>query len=195
MGDLVVRCRAVGVLLAIAGLSAPTLWLTGPLLRPASGSVDLALAAALAWVLLACWAWLAATSALLALEAVATGGTRRSARLAPRLVRTLMTAACGAGLAAGLAVPSYADAGAAVPQVHLLDGLPLPDRVAGPPPSRPDRTVTVVAGDTLSAIARAHGTEWPALYRANRALIGSDPDLIQPGQHLALPHPTHEGNQ
>ncbi|GAA0624179.1 transglycosylase family protein [Streptomyces crystallinus] len=45
---------------------------------------------------------------------------------------------------------------------------------------------TVRAGDTLSAVAEAHGTTWEALYAANRAVIGGDPDLIVPGQRLAL---------
>lgn len=48
----------------------------------------------------------------------------------------------------------------------------------------------VQAGDTLSEIAgeRLGDTEtWPALYEANEAVIGSDPDLIYPGQLLVLP--------
>ncbi|MEU4346592.1 transglycosylase family protein [Streptomyces sp. NPDC023838] len=45
---------------------------------------------------------------------------------------------------------------------------------------------TVRAGDTLSAVAEAHGTDWQSLYAANKAVIGGDPDLILPGQRLAL---------
>ncbi|MCX5383303.1 transglycosylase family protein [Streptomyces sp. NBC_00083] len=45
---------------------------------------------------------------------------------------------------------------------------------------------TVRSGDTLSTVAVAHGTHWKALYAANRAVIGGDPDLIVPGQRLAL---------
>lgn len=42
-------------------------------------------------------------------------------------------------------------------------------------------------GDTLSGIAAAHGrTSWRAVYEANRDVIGGDPDLILPGQQLAL---------
>ncbi|MEV5437124.1 transglycosylase family protein [Streptomyces sp. NPDC052682] len=47
---------------------------------------------------------------------------------------------------------------------------------------------TVVAGDTLSGIAadqRVRGG-WRGLYEANRTTIGSDPDLIMPGQRLRL---------
>jgi len=49
--------------------------------------------------------------------------------------------------------------------------------------------VTVRSGDTLSEIAQEHRVPggWPALYAANRGTIGSDPDLIRPGERLALP--------
>ncbi|WP_406728281.1 transglycosylase family protein [Streptomyces sp. GD-15H] len=45
---------------------------------------------------------------------------------------------------------------------------------------------TVRAGDTLSGIAARHGTTWQRLYAANKAVIGGDPDVITPGQRLAL---------
>ncbi|MCX4760928.1 LysM peptidoglycan-binding domain-containing protein [Streptomyces sp. NBC_01275] len=45
---------------------------------------------------------------------------------------------------------------------------------------------TVRAGDTLSTIAARHGTTWQRIYAANQAVIGGDPDLIMPGQRLAL---------
>ncbi|MEG8280273.1 transglycosylase family protein [Streptomyces sp. AHA2] len=47
---------------------------------------------------------------------------------------------------------------------------------------------TVVRGDTLSGIAGEHEVRggWRGLYTANRATIGGDPDLIVPGQRLAL---------
>ncbi|MEU2537741.1 transglycosylase family protein [Streptomyces iakyrus] len=47
---------------------------------------------------------------------------------------------------------------------------------------------TVVRGDTLSRIADDQDVRggWQGLYAANRAAIGSDPDLIVPGQRLAL---------
>ena len=49
------------------------------------------------------------------------------------------------------------------------------------------QTYTVRSGDNLSAIASAHGVSTDALYAANRATIGSDPDLIQPGMVLVIP--------
>ncbi|MEV5549762.1 transglycosylase family protein [Streptomyces sp. NPDC052309] len=50
------------------------------------------------------------------------------------------------------------------------------------------RMYTVVTGDTLSGIADAQQVRggWQRLYTANRAEIGADPDLILPGQRLAL---------
>jgi nucleoid-associated protein YgaU len=62
--------------------------------------------------------------------------------------------------------------------------LTLPGRAA---PAR----YTVGAGDTLSGIAAAVGVPggWPALYAANRRVIGPDPDAIRAGTVLAIPHP------
>jgi murein DD-endopeptidase MepM/ murein hydrolase activator NlpD len=47
---------------------------------------------------------------------------------------------------------------------------------------------TVVSGDTLSGIASDHHVHggWPTLYAENRSVVGADPDLILPGQRLAL---------
>lgn len=47
---------------------------------------------------------------------------------------------------------------------------------------------TVRPGDSLSLIAAEHGVDggWTALYADNRATVGEDPDLIRPGQQLAL---------
>ncbi|MCX4684247.1 LysM peptidoglycan-binding domain-containing protein [Kitasatospora purpeofusca] len=43
--------------------------------------------------------------------------------------------------------------------------------------------------DTLDSIAEQLGVPggWRALYERNRAALGEDPDLIQPGQDLILP--------
>ena len=50
---------------------------------------------------------------------------------------------------------------------------------------------TVAAGDTLSAIVAALAVPggWPALYAANRRVIGPDPALIRPGTILGIPRP------
>ncbi|MFF8275794.1 transglycosylase family protein [Streptomyces lateritius] len=47
---------------------------------------------------------------------------------------------------------------------------------------------TVARGDSLSRIAREERVKggWRGLYEANRTVVGSDPDLIHPGQRLTL---------
>ncbi|CAM5399857.1 transglycosylase family protein [Streptomyces chartreusis] len=47
---------------------------------------------------------------------------------------------------------------------------------------------TVVRGDTLSEIAESQQVKggWRGLYAANRKAVGADPDLILPGQRLAV---------
>lgn len=103
---------------------------------------------------------------------------------------------------------------------QLLVGLPLPDRTTSttawvrqvsdrPPTPLPARArnrpttageVTVRPGDTLWDLAAAtlphSATEteidrrWRQIYQHNRSAIGADPDLIRPGQRLALPPDT-----
>ena len=55
--------------------------------------------------------------------------------------------------------------------------------------ARPVSRYAVRPGDTLSGIAARFAVRggWPALYAANRPLIGSDPDVIRPGTVLVLP--------
>jgi LysM repeat protein len=54
---------------------------------------------------------------------------------------------------------------------------------------RPAVRYVVQPGDTLSGIAARFAVRggWPALYAANRPLIGPDPNLIHPGAVLVLP--------
>jgi murein DD-endopeptidase MepM/ murein hydrolase activator NlpD len=63
------------------------------------------------------------------------------------------------------------------------------EKVADRHPAPGDGAYTVVSGDTLSGIAdeqHVHGG-WQRLYADNRSVVGADPDLILPGQELALP--------
>src|SRR5262249_2445418 len=56
--------------------------------------------------------------------------------------------------------------------------------------ANPTRAMYVVkSGDTLSHIAKRHAVSggWRHLYRANRTLIGSNPDLLRVGMHLHIP--------
>ncbi|MFI6339541.1 LysM peptidoglycan-binding domain-containing protein [Streptomyces sp. NPDC050535] len=84
------------------------------------------------------------------------------------LTRGIVAAGTGA---AALALPlvSATGAHAAVPDVKLV-------------------TYKVVSGDTLSKIAREHTTDgtWQTLYKANAAVIGSDPKVLRPGTTLTV---------
>lgn len=53
---------------------------------------------------------------------------------------------------------------------------------------RPPHEYTVQPGDNLWAIADAQEIPggWTGLYETNKGLLGSDPDLILPGQNLDL---------
>ncbi|MFF3156266.1 transglycosylase family protein [Streptomyces sp. NPDC057910] len=76
--------------------------------------------------------------------------------------------------------PQPAEAGQRRAEAGQRSGAPLrAERVAA-------GSYTVRGGDTLSAIAAAHGSGWEALYAANKAVIGDDPDLILPGQQLRI---------
>ncbi|QDQ11979.1 transglycosylase family protein [Streptomyces spectabilis] len=57
-----------------------------------------------------------------------------------------------------------------------------------PGAERPSGTYTVRSGDNLSAIADSHDLDggWSDLYAGNKKTVGSDPDLILPGQRLEL---------
>ena len=185
--------------------------LTGMSSRPPAGRFE-------EWLVLGCevaavgatgWLWLLVS--LVTLEA--SGRTTHGHAGVPPAIRRLVLAACGVGLAGGLAVPAYATS-----SPSPLAGLPLPDRPTthalprpggathpepaadrSPAPVATARTVRVVAGDSLWSLAAADlpadadladiDAHWRALHDANRDLI-DDPDLIRPGQLLRLPRVT-----
>ncbi|MEV7780549.1 LysM peptidoglycan-binding domain-containing M23 family metallopeptidase [Kitasatospora sp. NPDC088351] len=59
---------------------------------------------------------------------------------------------------------------------------------AAPAAAPVEQSYQVVGGDTLSKIADAKQVEggWQALYEQNRSVVGANPNLIFPGQKLAL---------
>ncbi|MDO0931943.1 transglycosylase family protein [Streptomyces sp. DG2A-72] len=66
-----------------------------------------------------------------------------------------------------------------------------PPKAPERPPTHTNRSAsrgdyTVRQGDTLSGIAARYGTTWQRIHAANKAVIGSDPDVIVPGQRLDI---------
>lgn len=165
-------------------------------------------------VLLGFGGWLWAATGVVLLDA-ARGRVRRR-RGVPAALRRLVLAVCGVTLAGVIAAPGHARPASPplpadpAPGGHgsaaLVRGLPLPDRASavghvvrllrrsGAPETE---QVLVRPGDTLWGLAAARlpatagdaavDAAWRRLYRANRAEIGPDPDLIHPGQRLDLP--------
>jgi resuscitation-promoting factor RpfA len=112
----------------------------------------------------------------------------------------------GADVAGRSGVPA---GGAPLPDLDR----PVPEPAARPPAPRQksavhsaterirvpevEHEVVVRSGDTLWGIAARHlpadasvaeiAAEWPRWYEANRRVIGTDPDLIRPGQRLRPP--------
>lgn len=186
--------RSCSLLALVAAGTAGVLWLCLPALTeaPPSLGLDGQLLRACAAALLLSWAWWSIGALAMVVELMATGQVHRTAQWAPRVVRLLVGGLCGVGVTVATAVP-------AVAHDRLLDGLPLPDRPAGvmvaEPATQPTdparRAFHVVApGESLWHIARAHGLGWTELYAANRAVVGSDPDLIHPGLRLTVPGPS-----
>jgi hypothetical protein len=165
---------------------------TGPVWTVDEALVHLCLGALLGAV---AWTWVATLGVVAEAWRGRPGGRRVAAPL-----RRLVLLCCGVALAAPVGAASGDELPAPRPAIA---GLPLPDRATGPahrpPPSaRPaPRTVVVRAGDCLWHLAAAdlpadasaaHVTaRWHAVHRLNAAVIGPDPDLIHPGQRLALP--------
>lgn len=68
---------------------------------------------------------------------------------------------------------------------------PTPPSTPDSPPVKGDEKYTVQKGDHLSKIATLKKVEggWKVLYDANVKVIGSNPNLILPGQVLTIPRP------
>lgn len=87
--------------------------------------------------------------------------------------------------------PAYKDLTA---DLTVDSSLPVPAAPAQPAaapaaPAAAPRTYEVVAGDTLSKIAKrfyGDASKYPKIFEANRDQL-KDPDLIKPGQKLKIP--------
>jgi nucleoid-associated protein YgaU len=141
-------------------------------------------------------AWTVLVVAAVAVEAATDGRLRFAERAGcPHRLRLWLLTAFVAVL--GVVAPAHASDTGPGPRdagnrtVAALDGLPLPDRTTGTSAS----AVVVGPGDSLWRIARrlhpdaddrALARTVAALYAANAARIGPDPDLLQPGQRLLV---------
>ena len=140
-------------------------------------------------------------------------------RLLPRAVLTLVSGSAGVGL---LLAPVASAAPAPGPSQHLpapawpVTSTSAPAWPTSAPPTTPahaprreprpaaagSAAVTVRPGDSLWTIARGRlgaratpariAREWPRWFATNRAVIGADPDLLQPGQVLRAPAPSSD---
>ncbi|GAA0678467.1 M23 family metallopeptidase [Kitasatospora atroaurantiaca] len=73
--------------------------------------------------------------------------------------------------------------------IDAIEVKPVAETTSAPAPAASAaRSYDVVSGDTLSKIADAQqvGGGWQKLYEDNRSVVGSNPNLIFPGQHLSL---------
>jgi nucleoid-associated protein YgaU len=83
-----------------------------------------------------------------------------------------------------------ASAAPARPKADFSDVKAGASSTAAKPAAAAEETYTVVAGDSLSKIAKrfyGDGNDWRRIYEANREVIGANPDLIRPGQKLRIP--------
>lgn len=182
------------------------------------------LAALVAW-LLVCWLLAATATALIARLPGVIGRTADavSRRITPALVRRAIGGSAALGIVVGPALAPTAALAAGCAPLPPLDRTatacspattaPIPrassarHSAAGatpadrPPPAAGPLTRTIVAGDTLWALAATElgaagipatpariAARWPAWWQANRTVIGDDPDLIHVGAVLSVPH-------
>lgn len=101
---------------------------------------------------------------------------------------------CSARAGASGGAPGAAAAPKAAPAAPKATKAPRAPKAVQQPRSAPGHAdrgsgrgdYTVRQGDTLSRIAAEHGVSWHKVYAANKAVIGSDPNVILPGQRLDL---------
>lgn len=152
------------------------------------------------------WAWL--VTVVVCVEALR--GSTAPARAVPPWARRAVLAACGAALV-GSALPAATAADTGPAGGPQAPGGPGEMRTAArlvetPSPRRPPpRRYVVMPGDTLWDLAAGELGEqatdpavaayWQRIHRHNRTVIGTDPDLILPGQQLRVPLPDQHGEE
>ena len=210
----VVWLLATGVLASLAIVLAPSLGRAPDL---ATGPFEEALVVACEGVILGCGTWFWAVTSVVVLDAARGRAGPRSgvpAGLRRVLLSACGVALLGSLTVPAHTAPEGSATGdRAAPGAALVHGLPLPDRATAAghvgllvarharavrqQPGEDVRTTLVRPGDTLWGLAvrdlpagvsdAAIARRWQEIYRANRTVIGADPDLIHPHQRLRLP--------
>ena len=84
---------------------------------------------------------------------------------------------------------SDVQSGSSTTAAELAAPAPVPDLGRPTETAAQEQTYTVVAGDSLSKIAKRYygdANQWRRIHEANRDQV-SNPDLIHPGQRLKIP--------
>lgn len=188
-------------------LAAPHAWCD----RVGSDAALAALAGALLW-LAALWLAAGLAATLLGVLPGPAGGLARAiaGRTVPAALRRAILAAAGASLVISPLTCTPAVAAGGIASQPTIASQPAPGWPADPPapswpldpaeparPAEPAEPVIVRPGQSLWTITadqlgpRATNSqislEWPYWYRANRAAIGADPNLLRPGTELIAP--------
>ena len=161
------------------------------------------------WVLLACAGWSMTIAVAVVVERRTHGRIRPTLWVGcPQALRRALLAGTGVALAATPVHPALSSP-PSEPGASRV-GLPTPERPLGASRASGADVVVVRTGDCLWRLAQARlpraapaaqvRTTVRAVHRRNLGLIGPDPDLIQPGQRLAIPrlpdvHPHHREEQ
>lgn len=154
------------------------------------------------WLIVAsgCWAALIVVAAVL--EVLTSGHLSATAWVGcpPALRRALL-----AGLGIALASAPGSTSAASTAAVSTEGPLPVPARVSGAVRAASPEHLVVRPGDTLWHLAEVQlstpssegdvATLVDRLHRRNHEEIGSDPDLIRPGQRLTVPPLPHQQQQ
>jgi LysM repeat protein len=152
------------------------------------------------WALALGAVWALVIVAAATLEVASSGRWAMTERVGcPPPVRRALLAGLGLVLAGSGAVVAGPVSAAPAPLGNGTRaglGLPVPVRPTGSVPAARRHRVEVRPGDSLWRLSEQHATTASPqdvarlvdrTYRANRAVIGPDPDLIHPGQELRVP--------
>ena len=207
------RCCAVWVITTGAALGV-LVWAVPDLPLPSTvgqASFDDLLVGSCALALMLCAAWWWGVTTVVVLGALRGTHPAHLGRGVPVTVRHWVLAACGLAVLTGGLSPAHATPGSLQrddrPRTDarvegILAGLPLPERPTGGLGEAAHHLAHVVVrpGDSLWRIATealgpgaddvAVAAYWQHVHQLNRHVIGADPDLIRPGQHLLTPRPT-----